>query len=258
MTGDKLFSTIESWQGGGSWGSVLDAGTGDHSLSWIVERPTTRWTAVTGDERRAVRMQSHFVRRMRSGDAIVSGNWENPSFRQGQTVDVVLADYLLGAVDGFAPYFQSELFARLRPLVGQKLFVVGLEPYQDPASSEGGRLVVEVARLRDACILLAGHRCYREYPLEWVERSLDRAGFRVERSLRFPINYRKRFVKSQLEVCRRKLPHFSSRALAREMEGHIDDVEQRGLRLLEEGGGSIPFGSDYVVMAVPRSSNSKG
>ncbi len=39
-------------------------------------------------------------------DQIIVGNWKDPSFLKGQVYDVVLADYLLGSIDGFAPYFQ--------------------------------------------------------------------------------------------------------------------------------------------------------
>ena len=41
-----------------------------------------------------------------------------PVPRAYQVYDVVLADYLLGAVDVFTPYFQTSMFRRLRPHVG--------------------------------------------------------------------------------------------------------------------------------------------
>jgi hypothetical protein len=27
-------------------------------------------------------------------------------------------------------------------------------------------------KIQDACILLAGHRCYREYPMEWIQQQI--------------------------------------------------------------------------------------
>lgn len=39
-------------------------------------------------------------------DEIVIGNWRDERFLEGQVFDTVLADYLVGAIDGFAPYFQ--------------------------------------------------------------------------------------------------------------------------------------------------------
>jgi hypothetical protein len=37
---------------------------------------------------------------------IVIGNWQDPSFLHGEKYDTILADYLIGAIDGFSPYFQ--------------------------------------------------------------------------------------------------------------------------------------------------------
>lgn len=59
-----------------------------------------------------VSMAFAFRRRMQIGfkvkdpDEIVIGNWRDERFLEGQVFDTVLADYLVGAIDGFAPYFQ--------------------------------------------------------------------------------------------------------------------------------------------------------
>jgi len=45
------------------------------------------------------------------------------------------------------------------------------QPYSAESSAES--IMVETTRLRDACILLAGHRAYREYPMTWTERMLE-------------------------------------------------------------------------------------
>jgi hypothetical protein len=248
---DTLFTTIERTHGDRPWGSVLDAGTGNHSLGWLCSLPTQRWTAITGDNNRQERMTGTFGLRMREEDRLLAGNWTDPGLLAGESFDVVIADYLLGAIDGFAPYFQDQLFVRLRQHVrpGGHLYVVGLGPYPDQADSSGGRLILEIARLRDACILLAGHRCYREYPREWVIRHLEHAGFTVEDAVSVPILYRERFINGQLNVCLRKLPLLHDAALAEQMGRHIEALREQALALpaLQQGG--IRFGHDYVVTA---------
>ncbi|MBI4600963.1 MAG: class I SAM-dependent methyltransferase [Planctomycetes bacterium] len=248
---DALFTFIASVQGSEPWGSVLDAGTGAHSLEWVAGLATSRWTAVTADASAAERLRKDFAARMRPADRIIAGNWGDPLFLHADVHDVVLADYLLGAVDGFAPYLQDRLFGRLRPLVGQRLYVVGLEPYPGEAPHPWGQVILEIARLRDACILLAGHRTYREYPLDWTVRSLEESGYSVEEAKAFPIRYGPRFVNGQLDVCRSKLRYLCDRSLAKELERAIEDLRGRALALHEVHRGAL-FGEDYVVDARPR------
>lgn len=248
--GDLLFNTLARLHGDRPWGAVLDAGTGSHSLEWITGLPTTRWTAITGDAARERTMRGELGSRMRPQDRLVTGNWTDPTLLYGETYDVVLADYLLGALDGFAPYYQDRLFERLRPLTGGVLYGVGLAPYPDQADGPGGRIILEIARLRDACILLAGHRCYREYPLDWVVRHLERASFEVVEAMSFPIVYGARFIHGQLDVCKRKLPYMHDRALAAQLERTIEELRERALRhcTAEDG---IRFGEDWVFAAKP-------
>jgi hypothetical protein len=251
MTNDTLFSQVAAWQEGTPWGRFLDAGTGEHSLRWLTGLKTERWTAITGDPTRASSLRERFGPRMRPGDQVIAGNWTDPGLLQGQRFDVVLADYLMGAIDGFAPYFQDQLLERLRPMVGQALYIIGLEPFPDTAPHSGGRLILEIARLRDACILLAGHRCYREFPRAWMLRQLERAGFQVQQQRSVPILFGERYIRGQLGVCRRKLPLFQDRAVAREVERHIHDLERQALAHLSRHG-RIPFGEDYIIRATPQ------
>jgi hypothetical protein len=95
---------------------------------------------------------------MRPGDRVLCGNWTDPILLHGEEYDVVLADYLLGALEGHATYYQDRLSDPLRPLVAGQLYCVGLAPYPDTASHPWG----------DACVLLSGRRTYREYPADWV------------------------------------------------------------------------------------------
>lgn len=250
---DKLFSILERIHGNPSWGDVLDAGTGMHSLRWICGLETKTWTAITGSESRRERMNQEFQHQRRAGDRILSGNWVDPTLLAGETFDVVLADYLLGALDGFAPYYQDLLFARLRRHVREdgRLYVIGLAPYPNTADTPGGRMILEIARLRDACILLAGHRCYREYPLKWVIRHIERSGYKVQDARSMGIRYGAQFINNQLDVCVRKLKFFPDAALAEEMRRHIAGVRARALAMKEVQEQGIRFGEDYVIFAEP-------
>lgn len=250
MEVELLFSHIEKIQGAEPWGSVLDAGTGAHSLGWILGLDTTRWTAVTADPARTKILLRRLGSSLRKGDEIVSGNWTDHAFLHDQVFDVVLADYLIGAVDFFAPYYQDVLLERLKAHVGARLYVVGLEPYREDVESPAAELVLEIARLRDACILLAGHRCYREFPLDWILRQLERAGYTIEDAEVFPIVYREKFINGQLDVCVQKLPLIRDRNLAAALEDQIKDLRERALSFCASYDG-VRFGQDYVVFAKP-------
>lgn len=248
---DPLFDYIHRHQGDEPWGAVLDAGTGQHSLRWLTGLPTERWAAVTGAASMAADLQRDFAGQIRPQDELVLGNWSDPALLAGQRFDIVLADYLLGAIEGFAPYTQDRLFSRLFPLVGKRLYLIGLEPYvtRYPAD-EGGRLLVEIGRLRDACLLLAGERPYREYPSDWVVRHLELAGFRVDAVQHFPIRYRERFVNGQLDMCVHRIARLQDRTLAAALEAHVAALREKALAMVAQAGG-IRLGADYVVVAEP-------
>lgn len=44
--------------------------------------------------------------KVKAPDEIVVGNWRDEKFLEGRVFDTVLMDYLVGAIDGFAPYYQ--------------------------------------------------------------------------------------------------------------------------------------------------------
>ena len=245
---DLLFSGIERFHGAAPWGRVLDAGTGDHSLSWLRTLESESLTLVTGAGARARRLEEG----LRVQDRALVGNWQDPTLLFEERFDVVLADYLLGAIDGFAPYFQGQLFGRLRPHVGGVLYVVGKEPLPDHTPTEGGQAILEIERVRDSCILLAQHRCYREYPQAWVERSLGESGFEVLGAWSEGIVYSAGHIERQLKVCSNKLRFFKDPALAEAMALHIEALRSRALVLAEIEGG-VTLGNDYVVVARPLS-----
>lgn len=107
MSSDVLFGRIEQWQGAAPWGRFLDAGTGVHSLKWIQNLNTTSWTAITADHGMKRNCESAGVM-IRPCDRILVGNWMDAQFCETLgKFDTILADYLIGAVDGFSPYTQD-------------------------------------------------------------------------------------------------------------------------------------------------------
>ncbi|WP_380872341.1 hypothetical protein ACFB49_32890 [Sphingomonas sp. DBB INV C78] len=247
-----MFRCIEDLQGNQPWGSFLDAGTGTNSISWVSSLETDRWTAVTGAEEHAIQVRDAIEKRQRRQDRIVLGNWADEALLEGEHYDTVLADYLVGAIEGFAPYYQPYLFEGLRKLVGRRLYVVGLEPYAtiEPESA-AGKLVWEIGRFRDACLLLSGERPYREYPAQWVADHLEAAGFRIVAARRFAIRYKERFVNSQIDMCASRLVALADRALAEALRSRGEDLRARALGKVE-GEGGLNHGFDYVFAAVPQ------
>lgn len=238
---DPLFGYVETLHGTGPWGRVLDAGTGPASLRWIAGLQPAAWTAVTADPQMAASLN----RLPRFGDRVVIGDWTDEALLAGEKFDVVIADYLLGAIDGFAPYFQDRLFGRLRRHVGGTLYAVGLEPWPE-VGDEAARCWRAVVDARDAAIRLVGDRTYREYPLTWVTRSLQHAGFRITASRRFDILLSKSSISRQVDVGRRKLPRMTEPALAAGMARWLDHVEAEALARAP-----LRVGSDWVVAAEP-------
>ncbi len=239
----SLFDYLSELQGDLPWGRVLDAGTGWGSLGWLSGLETESLTAVTGDPGWRDQLSREFS--LRHQDRIVCGNWVDPDFLEGEQFDTVLVDYLVGAVDRFAPYFQRRLLERLKTLVRGRLYLVGLEPYPAAGSDRHGRLVEAVANLRDATLLLAGDRPHREYPAWWVLECLKGLGFQIFASRAFPIRYRRRFVEGELGVVRRHLARVDS-ALAKALAEREKAVRREALATIERDG-SLRWGTDYVV-----------
>jgi len=251
----SLYHRIAEWNGDRPWGSVLDAGTGRSSMRWLLDLPTTRWTAVTGAEVMAQQTREEIGTRQREVDRLVVGNWVDPDLLAGERYDTVLADYLLGAIEGFAPYWQDQLFARLHGLVapGGRLYVVGLEPYVvhlPERMDAAGSVIVRIGRLRDACLLLAGERPYREYPASWTLRRIEASGFRILQAEKAPIRFGARFVDSQIDMCGRVIARLSDPALASALQANADALRAEAHALIEREGG-LRHGHDYVIAAEP-------
>mmetsp|Transcript_9500 Transcript_9500/g.29584 ORF Transcript_9500/g.29584 Transcript_9500/m.29584 type:complete len:303 (+) Transcript_9500:192-1100(+) len=267
-TTDPLFRRIEEvhQEQNKPYGRILDSGTGGHSLKWLATLPkgaVASVTAVTadasaGEGKGAADLVS--VLDAARGDRLVEGRWcvagGNPKV-SGNSFDTVLCDYLVGSMDGFTPFEQDRVFGELKSYCapGALVHVVGLSPVYALMGgdayaklSEGEKLVVDTARLRDACILLAAHRPYREYPPAWIIRSLRNHGFEVLDPWKsYGVVWKHATVKRQLDVARRKLPYFTDEGVAKAMSAQIDEMDARARDTLGTTG--VTFGSDYVISA---------
>lgn len=247
MAEDALFSYLRELQGERPWGDVLDAGTGWCSLRWLVSVPTNSVTAVTACPRRADQLRRSLTFKLRPIDRVVVGNWVDEELLGDEVFDVVLADYLVGAVDRFAPYFQGRLLKRLRRHVSDTLYVIGLEPYGDADSSPDAQLVTRIANLRDACLLHSQDRPHREYPRWWMVEELERHGFEITSSRSFPIRYGASFVNSELDVALEALSRVS-KPLAKALAAQEKELRRDALRQIEREG-PLCWGFDYVIGA---------
>ena len=279
---DALFGCIERSQRGSGrpFGTFLDSGTGTHSLRWIASLVknegidpsdpmyVSSFCAVTADEnmRRNVQSTVETLAIEDKGEVVI-GNWaegyngkdslgdgeiiEGRYLCKGDMFDTILCDYLVGAMDGFSPYYQDRIFSRLvshlKP--GGRIYIVGLNPIPDKVSGPAN-IFCKVTKMRDSCILLAGNRCYREYPPDWIERHLELAGLNVLSQSKFPIMYSHRTIVRQLNVARSKLKLFPSKRLAEEMGKVIDDLEKESKEATDlSPTGRLKLGFDYVIAA---------
>ena len=303
---DALFGAIESQQGSKPFGSFLDAGTGKRSLRWIATlagdtagnatekeeqgellssiSTMTDFTAVTADEtmRRNCQKEIDELGMSHLGN-IVIGNWFPPNGDDSKSLssidtdkegnfkqyDTILADYLIGAMDGFSPYTQDQMIEKLakRLKPGGRLYIVGLQPLPDKVGNDPNdprNIICKVRQVRDACILLAGDRMYREYPMDWIERQVnntrksstiateasnENVALDYLGSKKFPIMYRHKTIVRQINVGRSKLKRFPNKALADEMTKVLDDLEEKSLKATEKiPGKRIQLGFDYVCV----------
>ena len=187
-SGDRIYNwladTVATRHGNTkSWGHVLDAGAGLSSMCWLMEQRYTSLTEITAtnngrygalDLRKAV---NNFER-----VNIVLGNWKQPDFidrmLNTKLYDVVVADYLLGAIERHWPYGADTMMDRLLRVVkpGGYLLVVGLEPYELllDRNDKQDRLVLDIESIGDAAARLTGVATYRELPEEWIRHQVER------------------------------------------------------------------------------------
>lgn len=219
---------------------------------------------MTGEKRLADELSVEFAPSYTPHAALVdikTGNWQNLDFlAKEKKFDVIIADYLIGAIEGFAPYYQDQICTRLEGMLtpGGRIYLVGLQPLRESqvpmgsndADIEASKLIQEVARIRDACLLLAGQRCYREFPIDWSHRQLEKSGLKVTNSVRLANVYGRSSITRQLQVGRRHVPMFKDAELAVCMEQALDRVNVRLKDLFgDKEPRSICFGFDYVIAA---------
>lgn len=246
-----MFCHITALQGGTPWGRFLDAGTGVNSSLWSTGLATDSWTGVTAAPGHATQVKAALGEQLRPQDRLLIGDWTDERLLAGEQFETVLADYLLGAVEGFSPYFQPHLFARLRPLMAGRLYVVGLDPYVvGPADTEAAKIARRIGRLRDACMLAADETPYREYPAEWAVFHLEASGFRVSSARRFANRYRETWVNSQIDMALRRLDRVGEPALADGLRAALEAARSEGLVHCRREGG-LRTGFDWVIEAEP-------
>jgi len=247
-----LYRYIARLQDERPWGALLDAGTGVNSLQWVQSLDTNRLTAVTGSTSEIDWVRNEVGATKRPQDRIEQGNWADPQFLKGEVYDTVLADYLLGAIEGFTPYFQPYLFPRLRPLTRNVLYVTGLEPYVPTTrpDTQAGRLIWDIGRFRDACVLLAGNMPYREYPSQWVIDHLRGAGFAVRHIKHFNVGYKKLFANAQIDIALGGIRAFADDALGQSLIAYGENLRSQALEFIDDEG-ALRAGRNYVIAAEP-------
>ena len=248
----RLLRYIQQLQSDHPWGTFLDAGTGVQSIRWIASLDTERWTAVSASPRQSERVRDAIKPSQRPNDKIVLGNWVDTKLLNDETYDTVLADYLLGAIEGFSPYYQPYLFKRLRPLTRRILYVKGLEPYVPTMRPQNtsGRILWEIGRFRDACVLHGNDIPYREYPAGWVVDNLRMNGFEVLTVKHFDIRYKKLFVNAQIDICAPIIERLVDRDLAEALKAHGETLRKKALDVINSEG-ALCSGRNYVISAKP-------
>jgi len=245
---------IETLQGDRSWGKILDAGTGVQSIRWIASLKSESWTAISASPQYVRQTQEAVKGKERSQDRILIGNWIDPNLLKDERFDTVIADYLLGSVEGFSPYFQPYLFSRLRQVTaeGGRFYLKGLEPYVPipQPDNKASLLIWEIGRYRDACILMGGDIPYREYPAAWVVDHLQVAGFKVRDVKHHDIRYKSNFVNAQIDICLPILEKLEDQLLAVSLKQRGETLRARALEAIAKEG-SIAFGRSYAIMAEP-------
>lgn len=105
-----------------------------------------------------------------------------------------------------------------------RLYFIGMNPIPDEITPPGS-IISEIRRARDACILLAGHRPYREFPVSWMKRHVEGAGMVVTNSSNFTIMHTEDSALRQIRVAKSKLDLMRDEHLRRGMEAYLLDLE---------------------------------
>ena len=223
---------------------MLDAGTGQESLLWLSQLPTRAWTAITFEEARARGLRQRIP--LREQDRLLVDDWRNPDLLRGESFEVVVADYLLGSCERYAPHFQEQLLGRLCQLSSKWLYIIGQEPQETPTDVVA-HWFERMGRWRDALLLLEGRRPHREIPESWVTRQLQNSSLQLAWSERFQNLYDGENLERELGAMESNLQSWSDRGLAQVLRRQVQQLRREGQELLRAEGGVLAWGWDYLL-----------
>ncbi len=223
------------------WGDVLDAGTGASSWDWLLKQDCCSRTGVTAEAARAQALRGRPG--MRPQDEVVEGLWQDTKLLEGRRFDVILADYLLGACDRYAPHFQEEMIGRVLSKCSGWIFLIGLEPPPVP-TTPAQQCLFEVAQLRDAVQLLLGHRPHRELPQAWVERQFEARGATIAWKERYHNLYDAEWVNREVASLEQNLQLLEDRGLAQVLRRRCHALRQRAAEYLYQ---AASYSFDYLL-----------
>lgn len=236
----------------GQWGDVIDAGTGPSSLTWLAGCPVSTLTAVTANETAAHNVRTLVGRFLDpSLDKVVAGHWQDPEFMKDATYDVVVADWLLGSVDYFAPHYQVALMRRLYKLVrpGGWLLFTGKEPDDLKANGTVPDIMLDIDNLRDAATVLTRHFAYREIPQWWIQDELKTNGFSIHEEKVAPMPLQREYVSGQLDWAASQVSKIQDQGLRTAFEKRVADLRQRVDTASGLDGEGYVFGQVYALVA---------
>ena len=262
----------------GNFGHFLDAGTGTTSIRWLssmIHRggdeddvSVESYTAITADHEMHQKVINMTTQQgIHEKGEVIIGNWIDGVRKDGTlntrknnyllhgkegNFDTILVDYLIGAMDRFSPYFQDIIFERLATHLkpGGRIYILGLEPIPDKGTRTSAAIWSEIKHARDASMMLAGKRPYREYPLEWIERMLAKSdGLNVVTRKIYPLSLPFHKLLQEINNGRLYIKYFSSKKLKDSMTNVFDELEAESLRITKEAkGGKIRSGFEYALV----------
>lgn len=131
-------------------------------------------------------------------------------FLKGLQYDVIVADYLLGAVERYWPHGADGMMNRLLNATkpGGYLLITSLEPYENILDRKNNKdkLVLNVESIGEAAAYIAGESTYREVPLSWILRQIDRfPEYQIVTTKEFPMTLTSRSLLNQISYARATL-----------------------------------------------------
>jgi hypothetical protein len=159
----------------------------------------------------------------------------------------------------YSPYEQDQIVSRLKDHLNPdgRLYFIGMNPIPDEPALPT-KIISEVRQARDASILLAGHRMYREFPLSWMLRHISNVGLETTAHKKYTIMHSEVSVTRQIKVAQSKLNLMTNAALRHGMEKYLFELEARVRDTMRLNGGKVALSFDYVIMAQHRKTRSQG